>query len=274
MSAQSESSSEARRLRIPDLARLSHSGEKLAMLTAYDALTAPIFEAAGVDVLLVGDSLGNVQLGFDSTLPVSLDDMIRSTGAVARSTKRPLVVTDLPFGSFEESTGQAFSASAKLLKSGAQAVKIEGGRERADTISFLTQNGIPVMGHLGYTPQSEHTLGGPRLQGTGQQAQELLQDALAVQNAGAFSIVLEMVPASLAAKVTAKLDIPTFGIGAGPDCDGQVLVWSDMAGMTTWVPRFVKRFGSVGDALGTAARDYVEEVRAGKFPAAENTREE
>lgn len=263
----------AQRLRIHHLHQKVASGQKISMLTAYDALTAPLFEAAGVDMLLVGDSLGNVMLGFDSTLPVSLENMVAATGAVARSTQRPLVVADLPFGSFEQSVEQAFASAAQLLKAGAQAVKIEGGEERAHLVRFLVDNGIPVMGHLGYTPQAENTLGGPRLQGKGQHGDRLLTDAAALQEAGAFSVVLEMVPASLAARVTEQLDIFTIGIGAGPSCDGQVLVWSDMAGMTSWAPSFAKRFGELGEALKNAARQYVEETGAGTFPGQAHWRE-
>lgn len=243
------------------------------MLTAYDALVAPIFESAGVDTLLVGDSLGNVVLGFDSTIPVSLDDMVRATGAVSRSVSRPLIIADLPFGTYESGVEAAFDSSVALMKAGAHAIKLEGGVSRASIIAGLVANGIPVMGHIGYTPQAEHALGGPRLQGRGNAAQRLIEDAIAVEKAGAFGIVLEMVPGKLAAEVTRKLSIPTIGIGAGPDCDGQVLVWSDMAGMTEWSPRFARRFGEIGTALREAASDYVNAVVDDSFPSAEHTRE-
>ncbi len=261
------------KVRIHHFAREKARGEKITMLTAYDALTARIFEAAGVDALLVGDSLGNVVLGYDSTLPVELSDMIRATEAVSRVTNHPLVVADLSFGSYEAGPVQAFESAAALMKAGAQAVKLEGGVARAHLISALVDGGIPVMAHIGYTPQAEHALGGPRLQGRGDTADCLLQDALAVEEAGAFAVVLEMVPASLAARISKRLTIPTIGIGAGPDCDGQVLVWSDMAGMTSWSPKFAKRFAELGEGLKNAAKDYVDEVRAGSFPSAEHSRE-
>lgn len=262
-----------RRMRLPELAQRYAEGQKLTMLTAYDSVTAPLFEAAGVDMLLVGDSLGNVALGYSSTLPVELADMVRATGAVARSTNRAFLVADLPFGSYEQGEAEAFSAAAQLMKVGAQAVKIEGGKTRAHLVRFLVDNGIPVMGHLGYTPQAEHTLGGPRLQGRGETEARLREDAQALEDAGAFAIVLEMVPAGVAAGVTESLQIPTIGIGAGPACDGQVLVWSDMAGMTDWSPRFARRFAEIGAALQEAASQYVEAVEDGSFPGPENYHE-
>lgn len=245
-------------------------GEKITMLTAYDACIAPLLEAAGVDVLLVGDSIGNVSLGYSSTLPVSLDDIVRATGSVSRSTSRSFILADLPFGSFEANNTQAFEAASALMVAGAGGVKIEGGEHRAEVIRFLTQNGIPVMGHLGYTPQSEHTLGGPRLQGRGEAKEQLLRDALAIEEAGAFGIVLEMVPANIAAKITQSVAVPTIGIGAGPDCDGQVLVWADMAGMTDWTPSFVRRFAELGKELQNAAGDYVSSTKDGSFPGSDN----
>ncbi len=266
-------SNSIRRVRIPALQKKVADGGRVTMLTAYDALTAPIFEAAGVDTLLIGDSLGNVTLGYESTLPVSLEDIVRATEAVARSTRRPLIIADLPFGSFEESSAQAFRSSAALLKAGAAAVKLEGGAQRADTVSFLVANGVPVVGHLGYTPQSENTLGGPRLQGKGEQAARMLSDARALSDAGAFAIVLEMVPGKLAKQITDEVPALTIGIGAGPNCDGQVLVWSDMAGMTSWTPSFAKRFAELGATLEQAARQYVSETEAGIFPEAKHTRE-
>ncbi len=265
--------SRPRRWRIPQLQQLSAQGTKLSMLTSYDALTAPLFEAAGVHMLLIGDSMGNVMLGYDSTLPVELTDICRATEAVSRSTSKPLIVADLPFGSFEEGPSQAFAASVKLLKAGAQAVKLEGGTQRTETVRFLVANGVPVVGHLGYTPQSENTLGGPRLQGKGDAADTLVKDAMALADAGAFAIVLEMVPASLASRVTEKVGALTIGIGAGPDCDGQVLVWSDMAGMTDWSPSFAHRFAEAGAVIRTAATRYVEAVNSGEFPGPDNTRE-
>lgn len=258
------------RTRIRQLLVAKKERRKLAMLTAYDAIVAPLFEAAGVDMLLVGDSMGNVALGYDSTIPVSLEDIERATSAVARSTRRVLIVADLPFGSYEASESEGFKAAVRLLKAGAQAVKVEGGTHRAPLVKFLVDNGIPVMGHLGYTPQSEHTLGGPRVQGRGTAGERLVADARELEEAGAFSIVLEMVPASLANAISDRLEILTIGIGAGPQCDGQVLVWSDMAGMTDWSPSFARRFAEIGNELQQAAVKYVEETRARSFPSAEN----
>lgn len=263
-----------RKIRLHHLLKAKSEGRPLTMLTAYDALTAPIFDRAGVDMILVGDSYGNVMLGYDTTLQVTLADMERATGAVARSTKRAFVVADLPFGTYELSAEAAFASATSLMRAGAHAVKFEGGKSVAPTVKKLTEAGIPVMGHIGYTPQSEHALGGPRLQGKGSAAAALLEDAVALQDAGAFAVVLEMVPASLAAKVTKALTIPTIGIGAGPDCDGQVLVWSDMAGMTDWTPSFVHRFANLGEDLENAASAYIEAVSKRSFPGPKNYREE
>lgn len=262
-----------RRVRVQDLARAKAEGRRLTMLTAYDALVAPILESAGVDMLLVGDSLGNVVLGHSSTLPVTLEDMVRSTGAVARSTSRAMVVADLPFGTYEGSPQQALDSAVTLMRAGAHAVKLEGGRPRAAAVRLLTDAGIPVVGHLGYTPQSEHMIGGPRLRGRGDQHQVMLDDAEALQGAGAVAVVLEMVPADLAEEVTRSLGVPTIGIGAGPGTDGQVLVWSDMAGMGSWAPSFVRRFAELGQDLHEAAKEYVDAVVAGTFPAEGNYHE-
>lgn len=262
-----------RRVRIHHLAQAKERGEKLAMLTAYDAVTARIFDEAGVEMLLVGDSVGNTMLGYGTTLPVTVDQMVVAARAVAGATRYALVVVDLPFGSYEAGPEQALATAARLMKeTGVAAVKLEGGARVAAQVRALTDAGIPVVGHLGYTPQSEHLLGGPRVQGRGESAAErLLVDASALADAGAVAIVLEMVPAPVAAMVTWRVNVPTIGIGAGPDCDGQVLVWVDMAGMGDWSPRFAKRFGEVGQALGEAARAYVEEVRSGAFPADAHT---
>ena len=251
----------AKRVRVQHIARAKAEGIPLTMLTAYDALTAPILEAAGVDMLLVGDSLGNVILGHGSTLPVTLEDMERATAAVARSTSRAMIVADLPF---------AFASATALMKAGAHAVKLEGGEARAHIIAALTAAGIPVCAHLGYTPQSENTLGGPRMQGRGDSAEQLRRDSLAVQEAGAFAVVFEMVPASIATELTQTLSIATIGIGAGPNTDGQVLVWSDMAGYSDWTPSFVRKFGQLGAALHEAASDYVGSVRERSFPGPDN----
>ena len=260
----------ARRVRVQHIARAKAEGIPLTMLTAYDALTAPILEAAGVDMLLIGDSLGNVILGHSSTLPVTLEDMERATAAVARSTSRVMIVADLPFGTYEDSPEHAFASATRLMKAGAHAVKLEGGEARAHIIAALTAAGIPVCAHLGYTPQSENTLGGPRMQGRGDGADQLRRDSLAVQEAGAFAVVFEMVPAAIATELTQTLSIATIGIGAGPNTDGQVLVWSDMAGYSDWTPSFVHKFGQLGQALHEAASDYVGSVRERSFPGPEN----
>jgi len=260
----------ARRVRVQHIARAKAEGIPLTMLTAYDALTAPILEAAGVDMLLIGDSLGNVILGHSSTLPVTLEDMERATAAVARSTSRVMIVADLPFGTYEDSPEHAFASATRLMKAGAHAVKLEGGEARAHIIAALTAAGIPVCAHLGYTPQSENTLGGPRMQGRGDGADQLRRDSLAVQEAGAFAVVFEMVPAAIATELTQTLSIATIGIGAGPNTDGQVLVWSDMAGYSDWTPSFVHKFGQLGQALHEAASDYVGSVRERSFPGPKN----
>ena len=260
----------ARRVRVQHIARAKAEGIPLTMLTAYDALTAPILEAAGVDMLLIGDSLGNVILGHSSTLPVTLEDMERATAAVARSTSRVMIVADLPFGTYEDSPEHAFASATRLMKAGAHAVKLEGGEARAHIIAALTAAGIPVCAHLRYTPQSENTLGGPRMQGRGDGADQLRRDSLAVQEAGAFAVVFEMVPAAIATELTQTLFIATIGIGAGPNTDGQVLVWSDMAGYSDWTPSFVHKFGQLGQALHEAASDYVGSVRERSFPGPEN----
>jgi 3-methyl-2-oxobutanoate hydroxymethyltransferase len=257
-------------VRVQHIARAKAEGIPLTMLTAYDALTAPILEAAGVDMLLIGDSLGNVILGHSSTLPVTLEDMERATAAVARSTSRVMIVADLPFGTYEDSPEHAFASATRLMKAGAHAVKLEGGEARAHIIAALTAAGIPVCAHLGYTPQSENTLGGPRMQGRGDGADQLRRDSLAVQEAGAFAVVFEMVPAAIATELTQTLSIATIGIGAGPNTDGQVLVWSDMAGYSDWTPSFVHKFGQLGQALHEAASDYVGSVRERSFPGPKN----
>ena len=257
-----------KRVRVHHLREAKERGEKITMLTAYDAPTARIFDQAGTDVLLVGDSLGDNFYGYASTIPVTLDEMIHHARAVAGATQRSLVVVDLPFGSYEDSPQRAFESSVRVLKeTGAHAVKFEGGRRVADHVRLLTSSGIPVMGHLGFTPQSENVLGGKRVQGRGNEAAERLSDdAMALQEAGAFAVVLEMVPAPLAARITEILTIPTIGIGAGSRCDGQVLVWADMAGLSTWTPRFSKQYGNVREEMLRAAQAYNAEVRGGAFP--------
>ena len=261
------------RVRVHHLQQAKERGEKWAMLTAYDTFSAAVFEEAGIPVMLVGDSAGNVVLGHTSTVPVTVEDILGMTKAVTRSTKRALVVADLPFGSYEASPQQAFATAVRMLKEGgAQAVKLEGGVRVAPQTRMLTENGIPVMAHVGFTPQSEHALGGFRVQGRGAGAEQLLADAHAVQEAGAFAVVLEMVPAEIAAQVTKELSIPTIGIGAGVDCDAQVLVWPDMAGLTSGrVPRFVKKYADLRGELLRAAREYADEVRSGVFPGPEHS---
>ena len=262
----------ARPVRVHHLTRAKERGERLTMLTAYDAVTARILDEAGTDMLLVGDSIGNVMLGHDTTLPVELDEMVVATRSVARATARALVVADLPFGTYEAGPAQALASAVRLMKAGANAVKLEGGRPRARTVRALGEAGIPVVGHLGFTPQSVNRLGGFRVQGRGEEAAEaLVADAVALAEAGAVAIVLEMVPEPVAARITELLAIPTIGIGAGARCDGQVLVWTDMAGMTDWAPRFARRFGRVGLALRQAAQAYGDAVREGSFPASEHS---
>ena len=262
------------RVRVHHLQQAKERGEKWAMLTAYDVSSASVFEEAGIPVLLVGDSAGNVVLGHTTTVPVTVEDILVLTRAVVRGTTRTLVVADMPFGSYESGPEQALATAVRLMKEGgAQAVKLEGGVRVAPQIRLISQAGIPVMAHVGFTPQSEHGLGGYRVQGRGAGgADALLADARAVQEAGAFAVVLEMVPADVAAQVTKELEIPTIGIGAGVECDAQVLVWPDMAGLTGGkVPRFVKRYADLRGELLRAAREYADEVRSGAFPAPEHS---
>lgn len=259
-------------MRIPHLIEAKNHGRKLTMLTAYDAITASILDSAGLDMLLVGDSIGTTMFGLPTTIPVELDEMVVATRAVARGTKRAIVVADLPFGTYEASPEQCFNSAARLMKAGAAAVKFEGGKPVAEQVTMCATHGIPVVGHLGFTPQSEHALGGPRIQGrTDDAADRLVEDAVALEEAGAVAIVLEMVPAHVAQRVTEVLAIPTIGIGAGVHCDGQVLVWSDMAGMQDWIPSFAKRFGEVGEALRATAQAFVDEVHAEHFPTRDHS---
>jgi 3-methyl-2-oxobutanoate hydroxymethyltransferase len=264
--------SAGRRVTIRDLAAAKARGEKWPMLTAYDALTARVFDEAGIPVLLVGDSAGMVVFGHDSTLPVTVDEMLTLTAAVVRGTRRAMVVADLPFGSYQVSPADALAAATRFLKeAGAHAVKLEGGQRVARQVEELVAAGIPVMAHLGLTPQSVNVLGGYRVQGRGEAGDRLLHDAKVLEAAGAFSVVLECVPAELAARITEAVNIPTIGIGAGADCDAQVLVWQDMAGLSPRTPKFVKRYADVGGALGQAARSFAQEVVAGQYPAQEHT---
>ena len=259
-----------RRVTVSDLAKAKARGEKWPMLTAYDALTARVFDEAGIPVLLVGDSAGMVIFGHDTTIPVTLDELIPLTAAVVRGTSRALIVADLPFGSYQSSPEAALAAGIRFLKeAGAHAVKLEGGHRVLRQAEELVAAGIPVMGHLGLTPQSVNVFGGYRVQGRGEDGEQLLQDAKALEAAGAFAVVLECVPAELAARVTGAVSIPTIGIGAGPGCDAQVLVWQDMAGLSPRTPKFVKRYADVAGVLGQAARSFADEVVGGQFPSEE-----
>jgi 3-methyl-2-oxobutanoate hydroxymethyltransferase len=262
-----------KRVRTHHLRELKQRGERFSMLTSYDQYTAQIFDEAGIEVLLVGDSASNNVLGNATSLPITVDELLPLTRAVSRSVSRALVVGDLPFGSYQASPEQGYLTAARFMKEGgAHCVKLEGGVEMAPQIERMTRGGIPVMAHIGFTPQSEHSLGGYRVQGRGDAADRVLRDALAVQEAGAFSVVMEMVPGDVAAEVTAKLEIPTIGIGAGNQCDGQVLVWQDAFGLRTGrLPRFVKQYADLRSTLLDAARAYDAEVKDGSFPAPEHT---
>lgn len=252
-------------MRVPDLRAMKDRGDKIAMLTAYDATMARILDRAGTDVILVGDSLGMVVLGYDNTLPVTLDMMIHHTCAVSRGAKRALIVADMPFLTYQLSVEEAMRNAGRLIQEGgAAAVKIEGGRQVADTAKRLVDIGVPVMGHLGLTPQSVHQLGGFRPQGRDSSAAEkLLQDAEMLEHAGVFALVLESIPHELAGRVTASRKIPTIGIGAGPQCDGQVLVINDVLGLSDVSPPFAKRYAQLSESIVSAARAYIEDVRAG-----------
>jgi len=268
-----------RRVRVHHLREMKDRGERFAMLTAYDQYAASIFEEAGIPVLLVGDSAANNVLGYETTVPVTVDEMLPLVRAVSRSARRSLVVADLPFGSYQSGPEQALATAMRMMKEGlAHAVKLEGGRRVGPSIEQVVGAGIPVMAHIGFTPQAEHAIGGYRVQGRGTSgARALLEDALAIQEAGAFAVVLEMVPAAAAAEVTKALRIPTIGIGAGPDCDGQVLVWQDMMGLRQpggRSPRFIKRYADLRSVMLQAARTYADEVRTAAFPTSEHAFEE
>jgi len=265
-----------RRVRIPHLQAMKERGEKWAMLTAYDQYSAEIFDEAGIPVLLVGDSAGNNVFGFETTVPVTVEHLLPLVKAVTSSTRRAMVVADLPFGSYQASPEQALGTATRFMKEGlAHAVKLEGGKLMVPEIELLVRAGIPVMGHVGFTPQSEHVLGGYKVQGRGEAADRLVDDAVALEQAGCFAVVMEMVPAPLAARVTEVLSIPTIGIGAGPQCDAQVLVWSDMAGLRGGrAPRFVKKYADLRGVLSQAARTYAAEVASGVFPSAEHSFED
>lgn len=262
-----------RRVTVRDLALAKERGEKWPMLTAYDAMTASVFDQAGIPVMLVGDSMGNCHLGYDTTVPVTMDEMTMLAAAVVRGTSRALIVGDLTFGSYQEGAVQALRSATRLVKeAGVGAVKLEGGERSLAQTEAIVRAGIPVMAHLGLTPQSVNTMG-YRVQGRSDEAaHQLLRDAKAAQDAGAFAVVLELVPAELAAEVTRSLQVPTVGIGAGPDTDAQVLVWTDMAGMTDGkLPRFTKQYLDLRRQLGDAAKAFAEDVVGGAFPAEEHS---
>jgi len=263
-----------RRVTVPDLREMKRRGEKIAVLTAYDYLFARIVDGAGVDVVLVGDSLGQVVLGLDTTIPVTLDDMIHHARAVRRGLERALLVVDLPFLTYQVSVEDALRNAGRVLQeTGASAVKLEGGTPAiARTVRALVDAGIPVMGHLGFTPQSVHAIG-VKVQGRGEESHaRMLDEARRIEDAGAFSIVLELMPGELAREITAAVQVPTIGIGAGLECDGQVLVLQDMLGLNRdFTPKFLRRFAELGDAAETGAGAFVAAVKGGEYPAAEHT---
>jgi 3-methyl-2-oxobutanoate hydroxymethyltransferase len=262
-----------RRVRTHHLADAKRRGEKWPMLTAYEQYAAEIFDAAGVPVLLVGDSAANNVYGYESTLRVTVEELLPLARAVVRATSRALVVADLPFGSYETGPEQAVATAVRFMKdAGAHAVKLEGGAALAPQVAAIVRAGIPVMAHIGFTPQREHALGGYRVQGRGDAADEVFADAVAMQAAGAFAVVLEMVPADTAKRITGELTIPTIGIGAGPDCDAQVLVWQDMAGLREGpLPRFVKQYADLRSTLRGAVTAFADDVRTGTYPGPEHS---
>ena len=265
----SKHSTNGKRVTTLRLIEMKKAGTPIACLTAYDALTASIMDSAGMDLLLVGDSVGNVVQGHETTIPVTLEQMIYHTQAVVRGVERAMVVTDMPFMSYQASPREAFRNAGRLMKeAGSGAVKLEGGARSVDAIRLMTENGIPVMGHLGLTPQSIHQFGSYRKRGSSEEeADQIKRDAEALQDAGVFSIVLEKVPSGLAAEVTKMVDVPTIGIGAGPHCDGQILVWTDMLGVSTeFRPRFVRRYAELNDVMVTALKEYISDVRQNTFP--------
>jgi 3-methyl-2-oxobutanoate hydroxymethyltransferase len=265
-----------RRVTVLDVQAAKARGERWPMLTAYDALTARVLDEAGIPVLLVGDSAAMVVYGHDSTLPVTVDELVPLVRAVTRGASRALVVADMPFGSYQSSVGQAVDNAGRFMKEGrAQAVKLEGGARVLPQVEAITASGVPVMAHLGLTPQSVNAFGGFRVQGRGEAGERLLADAKSLQEAGAFAVVLECVPADLAGRVTASLAIPTIGIGAGAACDAQVLVWQDLMGLTPEPgPRFVKRYADLRGLLTSAAQQFATEVRDGVYPAPEHAYEQ
>ena len=260
------------RFTIADLAAWKKAGKKWAMLTSYDSLTASIFDGAGIPVLLVGDSAGNNFLGQQNTIPVTTDELIPLARAVVRGSSKALVVADLPFGSYEVSKEQALETGIRFLKeSECQAVKLEGGVRVIEQIRSLVTYGIPVMGHIGMTPQSVNAFGGFKVQGRNEAGDAILADAIALEEAGCFAVVLELVPAELAERITSALSIPTIGIGAGPKCDAQVLVWNDMMGLTEKPPRFARKYRNLRDEMTAAVREWIADVDSGAFPSESET---
>ncbi|MBA4247604.1 MAG: 3-methyl-2-oxobutanoate hydroxymethyltransferase [Microbacterium sp.] len=257
-----------KRVRTRHFARAKEQGIKITGLTSYDVLTAQIFDEAGIDFLLVGDSAGNTVLGYDTTLPVTIDDLIPLTRGVVSGVKRAFVVADMPFGSYETGPEEALHTAFRFMKeTGAHAVKLEGGVRSAKQIRRIVSAGIPVMAHIGFTPQSEHGLGGHVIQGRGEAAEQLLADAHAVEEAGAFAVVLEMIPAEVAQRITSELTIPTISVGGGPHCDGQLVVWTDWAGLTAGrIPKFVKQYANLRQVLTDAALAFKADVESGAYP--------
>jgi len=265
-----------KRVRTRHFARAKEQGIKITGLTSYDANSASIFDEAGIDFLLVGDSAGQTVLGYDTTIPVTVDELIPLTRAVASAAQRALVIADMPFGSYESGPDHALETAFRFMKeTGCHAVKLEGGVRSAEQIRRIVSAGIPVMAHIGFTPQSEHGLGGHVIQGRGEAAERLLADAHAVEDAGAFAVVLEMTPSTIAERITAELRIPTLSVGAGPHCDGQLMVWTDWAGLTKGrVPKFVKRYADLRGVLGAAAEAFIADVSSGTYPAPEHEYEQ
>ena len=257
-----------KRVRTRHFARAKEQGIKITGLTSYDVLTAQIFDEAGIDFLLVGDSAGNTVLGYDTTLPVTIDDLIPLTRGVVSGVKRAFVVADMPFGSYETGPEEALHTAFRFMKeTGAHAVKLEGGVRSTKQIRRIVSAGIPVMAHIGFTPQSEHGLGGHVIQGRGEAAEQLLADAHAVEDAGAFAVVLEMIPAEVARRITTELSIPTISVGGGPHCDGQLVVWTDWAGLTAGrIPKFVKQYANLRQVLTDAALAFKADVESGAYP--------
>ncbi|MCW2835743.1 MAG: panB [Nocardioides sp.] len=271
--AQAGSAVPIKKIRTHHLREMKERGEKITMLTAYDMYTAHTFDEAGIELLLVGDSASNNVYGNETSLPVTVDELLPLTRAVARSVTRAMVVGDLPFGSYQASPEQGYLTAVRFMKeAGAHCVKLEGGAEMASVIEKCTRGGIPVMAHIGFTPQSEHTLGGYRVQGRGESSDRIIADARAVQEAGAFAVVMEMVPGDVAERISKELTIPTIGIGAGNGCDGQVLVWQDAFGLRTGrMAKFVKQYADVHSVLLEGAQAFADDVRSGSFPGPEHT---